>query len=153
MSALERAAPRALVLDTNVALDLLVFEDPSTEVLRQALASGRLRWLVLPQMRAEFARVLDYPPVAAWRQRRGQTVQAALAAFDAASHPAPPVPPAPLRCRDPDDQPFIDLALAHAAVLLSKDRDVLALQRSLAGRSVEVMQQMLTNGHAWTVQD
>lgn len=144
----EQRAPRALVLDTNIALDLLVFEDPSTAGLREALASGQWQWLALPEMRAEFARVLDYPVVAAWRLRRGQTAQAALAAFDAASRPAMPVSPSTLRCRDPDDQPFIDLAVAHAAVLLSKDRDVLALKAGLALRSVEVSQQILTNRHA-----
>ncbi len=139
--------PRVLVLDTNIALDLLVFEDPATAALREALASGQWQWLALPEMRAEFARVLEYPPVAAWRLRRGQTAQDALDAFDAASRPAGPVARSPLRCRDPDDQPFVDLAIAHAALLLSKDRDVLALKIALASRSVEVSKQILTNRH------
>jgi len=42
------------------------------------------------------------------------------------------------RCRDPDDQKFIDLALHLKALLLSKDRQVLRLRRALAERSVTV---------------
>lgn len=147
MPATPDTAPRALVLDTNVALDLLVFEDPTAAPLRHALAEGRLRWLVLAPMRAEFARVLDYPRVAAWRALRGRSAEAALAAFDAASRCVAAVAPAVVRCRDPDDQPFIDLAVAYRAVLLSKDRDVLATQARLRGHSVEVLKRLLTKGH------
>lgn len=137
-------AARAVVLDTNVVLDLLVFRDPSTAALLQALTAGRLRWLALPSMRAEFARVLDYPHLAAWRAQHDRPAPAALAAFDALAQAAAAVAPAPVRCRDPDDQPFLDLAVAHRALLLSKDRDVLATRTNLARYSVEVLQQFLT---------
>lgn len=137
--------PRAVVLDTNVVLDLLVFRDPSTQALHEALTAGRLRWLALPSMRAEFARVLDYPHLAAWRAQHDRPASAALAAFDALARPAAAVGSAPVRCRDPDDQPFIDLAVAHRALLLSKDRDVLATQTHLAALFVEVAQQFLTS--------
>jgi predicted nucleic acid-binding protein len=36
-----------------------------------------------------------------------------------------------LTCKDADDQKFIDLAVAHQAVLLSKDHAVLALAKRL----------------------
>ena len=36
-----------------------------------------------------------------------------------------------MTCKDPDDQKFIDLAVAHGATLLSKDRAVLALKKRL----------------------
>ncbi|MDB5944967.1 MAG: putative toxin-antitoxin system toxin component, family, partial [Ramlibacter sp.] len=36
----------------------------------------------------------------------------------------------------PDDQKFIDLAVAHRALLLSKDRAVLALRKRLAALQV-----------------
>jgi putative PIN family toxin of toxin-antitoxin system len=136
-----------LVLDTNVALDLLVFEDASTTALRSALQQAQLRWLVLPGMRAEFERVLDYPRVLAWRTPRGRTVEAALAAFDALSQAAEPPPACEVRCTDPDDQPFIDLAVAHAAVLLSKDQAVLATKTQLAARGVEVAPRFIATPH------
>lgn len=140
-------AGRALVLDTNVALDLLLFEDPTTSALQAALGQGQLRWLVLPCMRAEFARVLDYPHLAAWRHAHDRSAEAVLAAFDAASHAAESVPPAAVRCSDPDDQPFIDLAVAHRALLLSKDHAVLATRVRLAMLGAEVLQQLVTNRH------
>lgn len=147
MSATEHgaAAVRAVVVDTNIALDLLVFNDASTQPLRAALAARTLQWIVLPCMRAEFARVLLYPQVLSWCQARGRDSQLALAAFDASTCEVAPVPSAPWRCADPDDQPFIDLALAHRALLLSKDRHVLAMRSKLRPCSVEVLQQFLTN--------
>ncbi|WP_082524588.1 putative toxin-antitoxin system toxin component, PIN family [Pseudorhodoferax sp. Leaf274] len=140
-------ASRAVVLDTNVALDLLLFQDPGTAALQEALQQGRLRWLVLPGMRAEFVRVLDYPHLLAWRQAHGRSAKAALAAFDAHSCTVEPVPACAVRCSDPDDQPFIDLAVAHRALLLSKDRAVLATRAPLAGLGVRVEKQLLTNRH------
>jgi predicted nucleic acid-binding protein len=41
-------------------------------------------------------------------------------------------------CSDPDDQVFIDLAVAHRALLLSKDRAVLSMKKRLALRGVAV---------------
>ena len=49
-----------------------------------------------------------------------------------------PAPACAVRCGDPDDQPFIDLALLHRALLLSKDKAVLRLRRRLADRDVMV---------------
>ena len=37
--------PRPVVLDTNVVLDLLVFDDPLVPPIRQLLAQGQLRWI------------------------------------------------------------------------------------------------------------
>jgi predicted nucleic acid-binding protein len=41
-------------------------------------------------------------------------------------------------CKDPDDQVFIDLAVARGALLLSKDRAVLVMRKRLAARGVVV---------------
>jgi predicted nucleic acid-binding protein len=45
-------------------------------------------------------------------------------------------PRAPLRCKDPDDQGFIDLALAHRAGLLSKDLAVLCMAKRMCALGV-----------------
>ena len=88
-------------------------------------------------MRDELERVLDYPNIGA---RLGAAQIAAadvLAQFDAQVHWMDVAPRATLICRDPDDQKFIDLALAHQARLLSKDRAVLCMaKRLLAGRVI-----------------
>ncbi|MDM0044889.1 putative toxin-antitoxin system toxin component, PIN family [Variovorax dokdonensis] len=133
-----------VVLDTNIGLDLLVFEDPACRPLRAALDDGRVRWIATAPMRAEMARVLGYPLIQARLARIERTAQQVLDAFDAqvsqvdVPDPGPAGSPA---CEDPDDQMFIDLAVAHRAFLLSKDRAVLQLRRQLEACGVPVMTQ------------
>ena len=128
-----------VVIDTNIALDLLVFEDPAQAALRQALAAGALEWIATAAMRDELARVLGYPLIARRLQAAGRQAQAVLAAFDAGTRRIEGVPPrAPCVCSDPDDQVFIDLAVAQGARLLSKDRAVLSMRKRLATLGVAV---------------
>lgn len=128
----------AVVIDTNCVLDLWVFRDPSAEPLRAALERGALRWLATAGMRTELARVLAYPRVAPRLAPAGPTAEEVLAAFDRWAEAVPAAAPVAVRCRDPDDQPFIDLAVAWRATLLSKDARVLGLARRLAPLGVEV---------------
>jgi len=128
----------AIVIDTNIALDLLVFRDPATAPLQQALDSASHGWLATAAMREELARVLGYPQIV--RRLEAQHLQAAqvLSAFDARAHLQPVAPRAAYACKDPDDQKFIDLAVTHQAALLSKDAAVLCMARRLARLGVEV---------------
>ena len=130
--------PRAVVLDTNVVLDLLVFADPSTAPLPDLLASGALRWIATAGMRSELARVLGYPKIAPRVALCGLTPEAVLARFDAVVQSVEPAPRASATCQDADDQPFIDLAAAHGAILLSKDKAVLCLRKRLRADGAEV---------------
>jgi putative PIN family toxin of toxin-antitoxin system len=126
-----------LVLDTNVVLDAWLFDDPAAAPLREPLVRGELRWLATAAMRDELLHVLAYPHLAAQAASRGHTPQDVLAAFDRHAELVEAPATAPLlRCRDPDDQKFIDLALAHRSFLISKDKAVLALRRRLAARQV-----------------
>ena len=127
-----------LVIDTNWLLDLWVFDDPRAQPLRSALEAGELRWLATPHMRDEFARVLGYPAVAKRLQANGRAPAALLAEFESRVEWAEPAPRAPVRCVDPDDQVFIDLALQRQATLLSKDRAVLACRKRLQALGVAV---------------
>ena len=45
------AATSALVLDTNVVLDLWLFNDPRTSALRQALQQGQIICMATAHMR------------------------------------------------------------------------------------------------------
>lgn len=130
-----------LVIDTNIVLDLLVFEDPAQAGLRDAVQQGRVVWLATQAMRDELERVLTYPQVARRMLARHRTDQEVLAHFDSRSRRVPPAARAPVRCRDPDDQIFIDLAVAHRAELLSKDALVLRLRKRLAALGVVVASQ------------
>jgi putative PIN family toxin of toxin-antitoxin system len=133
---------RALVLDTNVVLDLLVFQDPACAPLLNALKNTRLRWIATPAMRDELARVLAYPQIAARLGRpphRANLADAAtevLQRFDAMTQVVTAACKAPVTCRDRDDQMFIDLAVAHRAILLSKDGAVLCMKKRLLAHSV-----------------
>lgn len=127
-----------VVLDTNVVLDLWVFDDPRTHALRARIEAGDVRWRATGAMREELVRVLDYPQIAARRALHGLTAQEVLACFDRHAELVGDAPPAPMACQDPDDQVFIDLAVAHGAQLWSKDKRVQALRRRLAAAGAEL---------------
>ena len=121
-----------VVIDTNRVLDLWLFDDPQVTALRQVVRGGAVRWLATAAMRGELARVLGYPPIAAQLQRRRRDAAQVLAAFDRWARLMPVAPSSAVRCADPDDQMFIDLAVAWRAGLFSKDGEVLTLGRRLA---------------------
>lgn len=127
-----------LVVDTNIVLDLLVFRDPATTALAEGLESGAFEWLATAAMREELARVLGYPKVAP----RVANAQAVLARYDSHARLVPVAPKAPVTCGDADDQKFIDLAVAHGCLLLSKDAEVLRMKKRLAGLGATVSGRM-----------
>jgi putative PIN family toxin of toxin-antitoxin system len=137
-----------LVIDTNIVLDLLVFEDLAQATLRDAVQQGQVVWLATQAMRDELARVLVYPQVARRLLARHLPAQEVLVQFDNRSRRVLPAARAPVRCRDPDDQIFIDLAVAHRAELLSKDAMVLRLRKRLAALGVAVASQRGAAGPA-----
>lgn len=121
-----------LVLDTNIVLDLLVFGDPAARPLSEGLVAGTLRWLATDPMREELARVLAYPKLAARVSFHRGNADSVLADFDRHARIVGVPPKAAVTCGDPDDQKFIDLAVAHGCVLLSKDFEVLRMRKRLA---------------------
>lgn len=131
--------PVCVVLDTNVVFDWLLFNDPDGRTIGSALAEGELRWIATAAMRDEFVHVLAQGALDRWQpdlpalQARWVRHCVELAAPPAAS------PASRLRCTDPDDQKFIDLAVSHGScLLLSRDRAVLKLARKLAPLGVRV---------------
>ncbi len=120
------------VLDTNIVLDLWVFDDPASGPLRDSLDSGDTRWLATPAMREELDRVLGYPHIARRLLTRGLGAHDVLAHFDRHARLQPEAPKAPYSCKDADDQKFIDLAVQHGAALHSKDAQVLCMKNRLA---------------------
>ena len=121
------------MLDTNVVLDWLLFDNPSAALLAAAIAQRQVRWIATAAMRGELSEVL----------RRGLAGQRnadptlVLAGWDAHAEMIDEPPRLPvavaLPCSDPDDQKFLDLAhWAGARWLLSRDRAVLRLRRRAA---------------------
>jgi putative PIN family toxin of toxin-antitoxin system len=130
------ARPMRLVLDTQVWLDWLVFDDPSVRALRAALDAGRAEVLIDAACLAELQRVLGYP-----LGRRRVDADACLAACRKAATtveagtgtPATGTPSALPQCRDPDDQKFLMLAAGTGADgLVTRDRELLRLSRKCA---------------------
>ncbi len=121
-----------MVLDTNVVLDLLVFDDPLVPPIRQLLAQGQLRWITDEAQRIELGRVLSYSKVAPRVAFYEKTAEGVLAAFDAAVQCVPTAPKVRFTCTDPDDQHFLDLAAQHRALLISKDKAVLKQRKRLS---------------------
>jgi len=124
------------VLDTNIVLDVFLFADPASQPLREALAQARIRWIRTAPMREELARVLAYPHIAKRMDFYQRSPLDVLRDYDAHSHTVDVAPRAPLRCKDPDDQRFIDLALAHKASILSKDHAVLCMAKRMRALGV-----------------
>lgn len=120
-----------VVLDTNVVVSALLFEQGRLAWIRGLWFDGRIVPLVTRFTIQELVRVLAYPKFALDED----DIEAALAAYV----PFAETVPAPLRvasglpkCHDPHDQPFLGLAAAgRAQALVTGDRALL----DLAGRT------------------
>jgi putative PIN family toxin of toxin-antitoxin system len=119
-----------LVLDTNVVLDLLHFDDAVARPLRQALEDGRVRCVVSDTTFDEWHRVLAYPEFGLDAARQATLLQGYRALAECVPVDSANALP---RCSDPDDQKFLELAAASGAQgLVSKDRALLKLRRRCA---------------------
>jgi uncharacterized protein len=123
-----------LVLDTNVVIDWLVFDDPYMAAFREAVLRHQVTVLTHSHALEELQRVLAYRALKLdvsrqsliLRQYREQTV--VFPEGEAAAQAD--VPKGFPRCRDPDDAPFLTLAWrSRADALVSRDNEVLALKR------------------------
>lgn len=125
-----------LVLDTQIWLDWLVFDDPGVRRLRNAVHLGRAEVVIDAACDAELERVLAYDLGKHSISREQQ-----LAALEQARRLALRVERAVVKglpqCRDVDDQKFIELAAATKAdALVTKDRELLRMKKRLPFRVV-----------------
>jgi putative PIN family toxin of toxin-antitoxin system len=121
--------PAKIVLDTNVWLDWLLFDDPSMAPIRAAVAAGRAAILIDEACAAELARVLARP-----FGRRTLDAAAQAAAMAECKRLSTPIQEKNVlglpACRDPDDQKFLEAAAAaRADMLITKDQALLELAR------------------------
>ena len=140
--------PKIIVLDTNAVLDALLFRDPSCASLTGQLASGQLHWIASSAMRAELAHVLSRPP---FDELRTQAEDLWMR-WDNWCRPTEAGVPLGealrMRCTDPDDQIFIDLALSRGAQwLISRDRAVLKLAKRARALGLHIL-----TAAAWATQ-
>ena len=120
--------PRRLVLDTNVVLDCFGFADPRSSTLVAHLDSGAAALLFTAALREELARVLGYPGLPFDGALRAHV----LARYDGLARPVSAAAGyfALPRCRDQDDQKFLEAARDGGAdFLVTKDKALLKLAR------------------------
>ena len=117
-----------VVLDTNVVLSALVFGRGRVTGLREAWWSGRIRPLVCRATVEELIVALAYPKFNLDATEQNDLLADYLPWCDTVTLPEPP--PAVPDCRDPDDLPFLCLAVAaEADYLVTGDGDLHALSQ------------------------
>lgn len=139
-----------LVLDTNVVIDWLVFDDAFLASFRELVRARSVQVITHAPAVEELQRVLGYPilklsverQAAVFEQytslatlfeadsaRAGALTSADVLAAAGAAMPSE-LPLGFPRCRDSDDDPFLELAWrAGAEALVSRDKAVLKLAR------------------------
>lgn len=122
--------PPRVVLDTNVLVSALLFRTGQVSWLRGAWQSGAIRPLASRDTTTELIRVLAYPRFALTADDREELLGDYLPWCETAA--VPQVIRVP-DCRDPNDRPFLALALAaRADALITGDKDLLALAGAIA---------------------
>ena len=145
-------SPIRLVLDTNVVIDWLVFDDPFMNPLRDGIRSGRIAVLTHEPASIELQRVLSYRQLKLDPARQLEVFTRYLACAKAFTMPTGfslkqlLLPGSFPRCRDRDDEHF--LALAHHAradALVSRDNAVFGLKNRAAkfGMTILNVQEMI----------
>ena len=121
-----------LVLDTNVWIDWLVFDDPAVAPLKSAHRDGRVYIVVDQACLKELKTVLAYPEFGLDDAQKTQHLAEVARCTVTHGDPRLARPIALPRCSDPDDQKFLTLALDAAADwLLTRDKALLKLNRRL----------------------
>lgn len=115
---------KVVVFDTNVLLDLFIFNDFRALHLKQALIEGKIDALATPATLEEFADVIARPLFSLDQAQQEQIFlqwQGLARVLDDKE-----LLKSPWICQDPDDQVFLDLAFtAKPCTLISKDNEVL----------------------------
>jgi uncharacterized protein len=120
-----------LILDTNVWLDWLVFDDPSVGPIKAAVAANRAQIFIDAACAAELERALGYDlkKFSLDAEAQGACLAECRRVTRRIDPPVPEIARARLpACRDPDDQKFLEAALfAGAEFLVTKDKALLEL--------------------------
>ena len=115
-----------LVLDTNVVLDLYHWANTDAVPIMAALESGQIECFADERTLDELQRVLTYPQLKMTPEMMVERYQRYSKLVQLA--PAGEAPHLP-RCKDRDDQKFLELAARCGAnILVSKDKALLKLR-------------------------
>jgi putative PIN family toxin of toxin-antitoxin system len=126
---------RPVVLDTNILLDIFVFNDERAIHLKKVLFDKTRHFVASQKTIEEFADVISRPLF----KLDKQTQAAILAQWQSIAEQRDDsnLAPAPWKCQDPDDQIFLDLAYQlRPTILISKDNAVLQIARKAASEDI-----------------
>ena len=113
-----------VVFDTNVLLDLFVFNDFRAIHLKQALLDRKIDAIATPKTLEEFADVISRPLFSLATVDQEKILQQWISLARILDDKN--IVQSPWKCQDPDDQVFLDLAYtARPCKLISKDNEVL----------------------------
>lgn len=145
--------PTLLVLDTNVCLDLFVFEDRRCVWLLHALRGAELQAYTTGECRNEWLQVLSRPKLGLSISRQDAAQRAHDAWVRLVDGPNDPSGMQLPRCADADDQKFLVLAARLGArAVLTRDRALLVLSKrshAMAGFVVRTPEQF---AREWPIQ-
>ena len=117
---------KSVVFDTNVLLDIFVFNDFRAIHLKQALLNQQMNALASPKTLEEFADVISRPLFRLEPDIQEQIMTQWRSAAKILDDET--LLRAPWLCQDPDDQVFLNLAFTvNPSLLISKDSAVLKL--------------------------
>lgn len=128
---------KSVVFDTNVLLDLFVFNDFRAIHLKEALLSRQIDAIASPKTIEEFADVISRPLFSLDTDAQEQIlVKWRLLARVLEDQN---LLSAPWQCQDADDQVFLDLAYtAKPCTLISKDNEILKLANRAANEGIQI---------------
>jgi putative PIN family toxin of toxin-antitoxin system len=119
---------QTLILDTNILLDIFVFDDQRANPLRAALSNQEIDALVTEDTLDEFIDVISRSQFGLDKQKQAEI----LLQWQSWSRlvKQSDLQVAPWKCKDRDDQVFINLAFSFKpSTLISKDKLVLKLAK------------------------
>jgi len=126
---------RPVVLDTNILLDIFVFNDERAIHLKQAMMNRSIQLISSQTTLLELADVISRPLF-----NLDEVTQASILTqwqSLAQMHDDSNLAPAPWKCQDTDDQIFLDLAYQlRPTVLISKDNAVLQIASRAASEDI-----------------
>ncbi len=128
-----------LVLDTNIVLDWLIFNDPSLIALSEGIRDKRIAVLTHQLAIDELIRVLAYPKLQLDETKQEEVLASYVSQTSVTTMPDSfslanlLLPDGFPRCSDRDDERFLAVAYhAKADALVSRDKAVLRLRRRAA---------------------
>ncbi len=117
---------KPVILDTNILLDIFIFEDARASELKNALLNQEIKAYSSKTTLEELADVISRPLFSVDSKKQVEIVQQWQALSQWIDEPNLEV--APWKCKDLDDQVFLNIAFTlRPSILISKDKEVLKL--------------------------